>query len=119
MWRHVASPIRRRFDPVSIGFWLGGLALGIGGCILGACMNYRNPVAVTMSVLWWSIYLGCFGASIGALIGMWRDRTPASPTPEADGTGKLPSEVDDSSRLACSKGTRIGVTVAPDGLTLP
>jgi hypothetical protein len=38
-------------------------------------MPYRHPVAVTMSVVWWGIYSGCFGASIGALFGLWRKRT--------------------------------------------
>jgi hypothetical protein len=74
---------RRRFRPAVVGFWLGGLALTAGGCILGACMPYRHPVAVAISVLWWGIYLGFFGASVGALLGWWADRTPASP-PHSD-----------------------------------
>jgi hypothetical protein len=65
-WQFALYPVRRWFDPVSIGLWLGGLALGVGGCILDACMPYRHPVAVTISVLWWALYLGCLGASIGA-----------------------------------------------------
>jgi hypothetical protein len=54
-----------------MGFWLGGLCLGMGGGILGGFMPYRHPVAVAISMLWWGIYFGCFGASIGALWGMW------------------------------------------------
>jgi hypothetical protein len=75
---------RRRFDGVAVGFWLGGLVLGTAGCILGACMPYRHPVAVTISVVWWGIYLGCSGAGFGALFGMWIDRTPAPPSRSAN-----------------------------------
>ena len=65
---------RRRFDRVSIGFWLGGATLGTGGGILGACMPYHHAVAIAISVIWWGIYLGCFGASLGALFGMCTDK---------------------------------------------
>jgi hypothetical protein len=89
-WRAAAEPAGRRFDRVAIGFWLGGLALGTAGCLLGACMPYRHPVAVTISMLWWGVFLGCFGASIGAgvggLFGLWPDDTPASP-PRAGTSG--------------------------------
>jgi hypothetical protein len=61
-------PHRRRLDR-NAGFWLGGTVLGLAGAIVGGCMPYHHPVAVTISVLWWGIYLGCFGASIGALLG--------------------------------------------------
>ena len=64
------------FHPSKWGFCLGGVVLGATGCILGACMHYEYPVAVAISVLWWGIYLGCLGASIGALFGLCRDRTP-------------------------------------------
>ena len=79
-----AGRLRRRFDR-TIGFWLGGALLGVGGCILGICMPYRHPVAVTISVLWWGIYLGCFGASIGALLGLWAEQMPAPAAPSSDG----------------------------------
>jgi hypothetical protein len=82
-----ADLCRRRFNRVTLGFWLGGLVLGAGGCILGACQPYRHPVAVTISVLWWGIYFGCFGASIGALVGLWTDRTGCS-IPEVAGQGE-------------------------------
>jgi hypothetical protein len=64
----------RRFDRVSIGFWLGGAVLGTAGCILGACMPYHHPVGVAISVIWWGIYFGCFGASLGALVGLFTDK---------------------------------------------
>jgi hypothetical protein len=82
-WRPAAEPTGGRFDWVAIGFWLGALALATGGSLLGACMPYRHPVGVTMAMLWWGIYLGCLGASIGAgvggLFGLWWDPPPASP----------------------------------------
>src|SRR5262249_26478241 len=65
---------RHWFDRIAMGFWLGGVGLGMGGCILGACMPYHHPVAVAISVLWWGIYLGCLGASIGALWGLMTER---------------------------------------------
>ena len=70
-----ADLCRRRFNRVALGFWLGGLVLGTGGCIFGTCQPYQHSVAVTISVLWWGIYFGCFGASIGALVGLWMDGT--------------------------------------------
>jgi anti-anti-sigma factor len=77
-----AGPTGRRFNWVAVGFWLGGLALGTAGCVLGACMPYRHPVGVALSVFWWGVYLGCLGASIGAgaggLFGPLWDRSPAS-----------------------------------------
>jgi hypothetical protein len=59
-----------RFDRVSFGFWLGAITLGTGGCILGGCMPYHHPIAVTISVIWWGMYIGCLGASLGALFGL-------------------------------------------------
>jgi hypothetical protein len=69
-WRGVARP-SRRFDCVSVGFWLGAATFGIGGCILGGHMPYHHPVAISISVIWWGIYLGCLGASIGGLFGLF------------------------------------------------
>jgi hypothetical protein len=65
----------RRFGR-ALGFWLGGFLLGVGGCVLGGCMYYRHPVALTINALWWGLYFGSFGASIGALLGMWAERPP-------------------------------------------
>jgi hypothetical protein len=78
----VASP-SRRFDRVSIGFWLGGATLGTGGCILGGCMPYHHPVAIAISVIWWGIYIGCFGASLGGLFGLFTHCAPSSGRTEA------------------------------------
>jgi hypothetical protein len=52
-------------------------------------MPYRHPVAVTISVLWWGIYLGCFGASLGALLGLWAEQTSA-PSQRVNGDGSRP-----------------------------
>jgi hypothetical protein len=65
-----------RFSPEAIGFWLGGAGLGTCGCLLGALMPYCHPAAVAISVLWWGIYLGCLGASVGALVGALTRRAP-------------------------------------------
>jgi len=70
----VATPSRRRFDRVSIGLCVGGISLGAVGCTLGACMPYHHPVAVAISVIWWGVYIGCFGASLGALVGLFTGR---------------------------------------------
>jgi hypothetical protein len=69
---------------------LGGVVLGTGGYVLGACMPYHQPAAVAISVLWWGVYLGCLGASIGAWLGLPSDRTPAPPSPGWAGGGRLP-----------------------------
>jgi hypothetical protein len=37
----------------------------------GASLSYHHPVARIISVVWWGIYLGCLGASIGALPGLF------------------------------------------------
>jgi hypothetical protein len=68
-WQTVPKAGGHRFDPLTIGFWVGGFVMGTGGCILGACMAYHDPVGVTISVLWWGIYWGCFGAAVGAGVG--------------------------------------------------
>ena len=76
-----------RLDRLTIGFWLGGGLLGTGGCILGVCLPYHHPVAVVISALWWGIYLGSLGASVGALIAMLNQRAPAPAPRGADGRG--------------------------------
>jgi hypothetical protein len=55
----------------SMGFWLAGAASGIGGCIFGACMPYHRPAAIAISIIWWGTFMGCFGASLGALFGLF------------------------------------------------
>jgi hypothetical protein len=75
--RTVTSP-RRRFHWTTIGYWLGGIAFATAGGILGVCMPYHHPVAIAMSAIWWGIYVGVFGASVGGLLGLLLDRDPSS-----------------------------------------
>jgi hypothetical protein len=75
--RAVASP-SRRFDRVSIAFWLGGATFATAGFILGGCMPYTHPVAIAISMIWWGTYTGCLGASLGALLGLLTYCSPSS-----------------------------------------
>jgi hypothetical protein len=34
-------------------------------------MPYHYPVAMAISVIWWGIYIGCLGASLGALFALF------------------------------------------------
>jgi hypothetical protein len=68
-----AKTLRHRLNRTT-GFSLGGVILGAAGCLFGASMPYQHPVGMAVSVMWWGIYLGCFGASLGALLGMWAER---------------------------------------------
>ena len=77
--KSAASPNRRPFDRVAFGFWLGAIALGTAGCLLGASMPYHHSIAVAASTVWWGAYLGCLGAGVGGLAGLWRKRAPAAP----------------------------------------
>jgi hypothetical protein len=67
---------RRRFDWAVVGFWLGAVGLGTVGCVLGASFPYVRPVAIVLSTLWWGIYLGALGASLGAVVGLCAERKP-------------------------------------------
>jgi hypothetical protein len=82
----VLRAIRRQFDPLTIGFLVGGVTFAMGGCIFGVYLPYHNPVGVNISMLWWSIFLGIVGAYVGACVGqffgIWEDRA-ASPSPSA------------------------------------
>jgi hypothetical protein len=80
--RQSAASPSRQFDRKNVGFWLGGLALGIVGCIFGARMANPHSIEVTISVLWWGIYFGCLGGWFGSLIGTLTRRTPDAPSPE-------------------------------------
>jgi hypothetical protein len=82
------TAVSPRFDRATIGLILGGLLLGAAGCILGAVMPYRHPVAVSMSMIWWGFYCGCFGASVGALIGLLTRRPLAVSTVVPERTAK-------------------------------
>jgi hypothetical protein len=79
------APDRRRVSRLTVGFWLGGVLLGTGGCVLGVYMPYHDPTSVAISAIWWGIYLGCFGASVGALAALLSERAPA---PAARGVGE-------------------------------
>src|SRR6516162_2974831 len=68
--------LRFPFDQV-VGPWFGGIVLGTAGCVLGAYMPYRHPVGVTISVLWWGIYAGCFGIWGGSALGALAERVRA------------------------------------------
>jgi hypothetical protein len=96
---------RRRFDRVRLGFWLGALILGTAGCLLGARMPCRHPVGVASSVLWWGIYLGALGASVGALAGLVTNRAPAFPPHESAGAGTPPYEAVSASPAPAPRGT--------------
>ena len=105
--RAVASP-SRRFDRVSIGFWLGGATFATGGFILGGCMPYTHPVAIAISIIWWGIYTACLGASLGALLGLLTYCAPPSgrtepvghPTTHKHGTNRSP-------HLDANEGSRV------------
>jgi hypothetical protein len=87
---------RRRLDRIPSGFWLGGLILGTVGCLLGAFMPYSHPTARTISVLWWGIYSGCFGASLGVLFSLFRGRTPAPPFQGSEDAAQPPTGADNA-----------------------
>jgi hypothetical protein len=83
-----------RFARATIGFWLGGGILGTAGGILGVSMPYHHPVAVVISTLWWGLYLGCFGASVGALFALLTERAPSAPPRGSGGAGAPPGGAD-------------------------
>jgi hypothetical protein len=51
-------------------------------------MPYHHPVGVVVSVFWWGLYLGCFGMSLGALVGMWAEQDRGFASPGWDGAGE-------------------------------
>lgn len=81
-WQTAVRAVRHQFDPLTIGFLVGGVTFATGGCILGVYMPYHNPVGVNISMLWWSIFLGIIGAYVGAcvgqLFGIWDDQAASS-----------------------------------------
>ena len=88
--RPTGSMNGRRFNRM-IGFWLGGILFAAGGCNFGATRPYEHPVSVAVSALWWSIYFGCFGMSVGALLGLWAEKTLGCPFRQSEGAGKSAS----------------------------
>jgi hypothetical protein len=105
-----------QFNPVTIGFWLGGADMGTGGCLLGALMPYHHPVAVAISVLWWGLYFGCFGASVGALVGVFTDHAPPRPSVRWARAGKVATELELDSRAADAGPTAVCAPWSPRGL---
>jgi hypothetical protein len=85
--RLAAEGLRRRLDRGAVGFWLGGVALGIGGCVLGGCAGYRHPAGLAGSAFWWGLYAGCLGAGIGTLLGLWANRTQGAAARRGAGGG--------------------------------
>jgi hypothetical protein len=81
----------RRLAPVTVGFWVGGVFLGTVGCLLGASLPYHRPVTLVVSALWWGIYLGALGASLGALACLCLGRKRPTPGAGAEGAGQPPS----------------------------
>jgi hypothetical protein len=78
---HGWRPRRRAWRPRlgrTLGFWLGGVVGGAAGCLFGAGMEYQSTLAVTPSVIGWSIYYGTLGASMGVLLGLLGERFAAS-----------------------------------------
>jgi hypothetical protein len=60
-------------------------------------MPYQHPVAVVISVLWWSLFLGCLGGSVGVLLSLLGARAPARPEEsvgEVDWRGTFSGSVD-------------------------
>jgi hypothetical protein len=92
--REQQKTVRREFDLVTIGFWFGSVVFFTVGCILGASQPYQHPVARVVSVVWWGIYIGCLGAGIGALLGLFTKPVPAPPAQEPDSAGKPLSDMD-------------------------
>jgi hypothetical protein len=105
---------RRRFSR-GTGFWLGGIVLGAGGCLFGASMPYHHPVGVVVSVLWWGLYCGCFGMSLGALLGLWAEQRPAFPSQRQDGAGKPPAAANRPIAPADDSGIAKGASRATGG----
>jgi hypothetical protein len=91
---------RRRWSRITLGFWLGGILFGTAGCILGASLSYHHPVARVISVLWWGIYWGCLGASLGALPGLFLERSSARDTRAGQAAREPPTEAENDGQ-AC------------------
>jgi hypothetical protein len=84
--REKKSPARTpRAARITVGFWLGAVVLGAGGCVLGVRMPYHHSVTVAISALWWGIYLGFFGGSVCALIALCTECVAALPSRRATG----------------------------------
>ena len=77
----LSTPLfRDGFRPETKGFWLGGAGLAAVGCAVGAMMPYDHSVCVAVSIVWWGLYCGVFGAAMGANVALLitRSRVPSS-----------------------------------------
>jgi hypothetical protein len=92
--REPQKTIRRGLDRVTLGFWVGGVVLFTVGCILGGSQPYQHPAARMVSVAWWGIYIGCLGAGIGALLGLFTKPAAPPPAQEPDSAGQPLSDQD-------------------------
>ena len=108
-----------RFGPVTIGFWLGGVGMGTGGCLLGALMPHHCLVGVAVGVLWWGLYFGCFGASVGALVGVLTDRAPPRPSATWERAAEVATELGLDSRAAQAGSTAVCAPRGQRGLPGP
>jgi hypothetical protein len=64
----------RGADPITIGMLAGGLLLGALGVAVAASYSYAHAAGMVISLIWWGIYFGALGASIGALPGLFTQR---------------------------------------------
>jgi hypothetical protein len=87
--------------------------VGTGGCLPGALMPCRHPVAVAMSVLWWGLYSGCFGATVGALVGILTDHAPLRPLGRGERARRLPTELGPHSRAGPAGSTALRAVASP------
>jgi hypothetical protein len=103
--------VHRRFNRI-VGFWLGGFLLEVVGCLVGSCLPHHHRLVVTIGIHWWGFYLGCFGASLGALVGMWAEGSSAPPSPRQDsgdpeGTGSVVGPVSTAvAEGVCARGDK-------------
>jgi hypothetical protein len=114
-----ANPFCRRWDRVRIGFLLGGIGLGAVGAASAASFPYRYPAGLVVSVLWWGIFCGCLGASLGALPGLFTQRGPVDLSPRPVGApGKAATGADIDSPVRPSEPGGAGGYL-PSSLELP
>ena len=93
-----ADVVRRRsWDPITIGMLAGGPVLAAVGVAVAASYSYTHPAGLAVSMIWWGIYCGAFGASIGALPGLFtqrhRARTRAKKNPPRVSGSRPPDSV--------------------------
>ena len=65
---------RHKADPITIGMLAGGLILGVIGAAVAASYSYAHSAGLVVSLIWWAIFFGALGASLGALPGLFTQR---------------------------------------------